>query len=139
MRVKCNRCSRKKSENDAEISKKEELKKKQKAAQALKQNSKNSCYDKSAKDKNTERAGDWVCVKCKNSNFSFRVVCNRCQLSKAESEKLFELHMNNLAQIGKMNENIQNQLQKQMMYEHNLQVFYNNISNNCGVLPMYLV
>lgn len=34
-----------------------------------------------------ERVGDWTCFKCKNLNFSFRVVCNRCQLSKKESEK----------------------------------------------------
>ena len=33
-----------------------------------------------------EREGDWNCFKCKNLNFSFRVTCNRCQLSKKESE-----------------------------------------------------
>ena len=35
----------------------------------------------------TERTGDWFCSFCKNLNFAFRVVCNRCHLSKAESEK----------------------------------------------------
>ncbi len=35
-----------------------------------------------------EREGDWNCFKCKNLNFSFRVICNRCQLSKKESEQL---------------------------------------------------
>lgn len=35
-----------------------------------------------------EREGDWNCFKCKNLNFSFRVICNRCQLSKKESESL---------------------------------------------------
>ena len=29
-----------------------------------------------------KRKGDWICPKCKNLNFSFRVVCNRCQLPK---------------------------------------------------------
>jgi hypothetical protein len=33
-----------------------------------------------------EREGDWVCHQCKNLNFSFRVNCNRCQLSKDENE-----------------------------------------------------
>jgi hypothetical protein len=37
-----------------------------------------------------ERAGDWTCAKCRNLNFSFRVVCNRCQLSKNESSKINE-------------------------------------------------
>lgn len=26
----------------------------------------------------TERIGDWVCMNCKNLNFSFRKICNRC-------------------------------------------------------------
>ena len=38
----------------------------------------------------TERAGDWVCYKCKNLNFAFRVMCNRCHLAKNESEKMAE-------------------------------------------------
>ena len=40
-----------------------------------------------------ERIGDWVCLKCRNLNFSFRITCNRCQLSKIESERLFEQYM----------------------------------------------
>jgi len=43
-----------------------------------------------------ERVGDWVCIKCKNLNFSFRLICNRCQLTKIESDKLFENYMKNL-------------------------------------------
>ena len=38
----------------------------------------------------TERAGDWVCYKCKNLNFAFRMMCNRCHLAKNESEKMAE-------------------------------------------------
>ena len=30
-----------------------------------------------------ERSGDWFCFNCKNLNFAFRVVCNRCHISKA--------------------------------------------------------
>lgn len=29
-----------------------------------------------------ERKGDWVCLGCKNLNFSFRRTCNRCNLAK---------------------------------------------------------
>ena len=35
-----------------------------------------------------ERPGDWVCAKCKNLNFAFRLTCNRCHLQKTESEKI---------------------------------------------------
>ena len=38
----------------------------------------------------TERTGDWFCSSCKNLNFAFRMVCNRCHLSKAESQKINE-------------------------------------------------
>ena len=33
------------------------------------------------------REGDWTCSNCNNLNFSFRVKCNRCDISKEESEK----------------------------------------------------
>lgn len=29
-----------------------------------------------------ERKGDWVCPRCHNLNFSFRIMCNRCKMSK---------------------------------------------------------
>ena len=51
-----------------------------------------------------ERVGDWVCIKCKNLNFSFRVICNRCQLAKAESDKMFDTYMNNLVTYMKVND-----------------------------------
>lgn len=50
-----------------------------------------------------ERAGDWTCSKCKNLNFSFRVVCNRCQLCKKESEKLGEQVMKGINVSGSNN------------------------------------
>jgi len=58
-----------------------------------------------------ERQGDWICARCKNLNFSFRIVCNRCKISKAESEVLYEgHHMQNIFNLIKYNELIQNQM-----------------------------
>ena len=34
-----------------------------------------------------ERNGDWICSSCKNLNFTFRIICNRCHLLKDDSEK----------------------------------------------------
>ena len=36
-----------------------------------------------------EKEGDWCCYDCKNINFAFRNVCNRCKLDKEESEKKY--------------------------------------------------
>ena len=33
-----------------------------------------------------EREGDWICSSCRNLNFAFRKVCNRCSLPKGESD-----------------------------------------------------
>ncbi len=63
----------------------------------------NNSSDSKKKKHFTERVGDWVCIKCKNLNFSFRVICNRCNLSKAESEILFESYMRNLIEFTKRN------------------------------------
>jgi hypothetical protein len=37
-----------------------------------------------AKKPLTERAGDWVCQHCRNLNFSFRKLCNRCSLGRQQ-------------------------------------------------------
>ena len=31
-----------------------------------------------------ERSGDWICKKCRNLNFAFRIECNRCKLPKKD-------------------------------------------------------
>ena len=61
----------------------------------LNSNSKNVWYINNKNDKNKEnkkkkkkkknfceKEGDWTCYVCKNLNFRFRDVCNRCKLSK---------------------------------------------------------
>lgn len=35
-----------------------------------------------------ERVGDWVCIKCANLNFSFRMTCNRCHRDRAPNESV---------------------------------------------------
>ena len=45
---------------------------------------------KKKKQEFVEREGDWSCYRCKNINFSFREICNKCQFSKEESERKFK-------------------------------------------------
>jgi len=49
-------------------------------------------------------------MKCKNLNFSFRIICNRCKIPKSDSEKLYEEHVKNLYNHVKINEMYQNQI-----------------------------
>lgn len=44
-------------------------------------------YNKKKAKPFSDQIGDWVCSNCTNLNFSFRNSCNRCQLSKTDSEK----------------------------------------------------
>ena len=41
------------------------------------------------------RNGDWICANCRNLNFAFRTMCNRCHLSKNESEKIISTQFEN--------------------------------------------
>jgi len=95
-----------------------------------------------------ERAGDWVCMKCKNLNFSFRIICNRCKIPKAESEKLYEEHIKSLYHYIKVNEMYQNQVLQN--YPNNQNQMINNMGNvqsnqlypqgysqNCNNLDVY--
>jgi hypothetical protein len=44
-----------------------------------------------------EREGDWACIICKNLNFKFRKVCNRCKMPKESSKMLFNKYLDKLA------------------------------------------
>ena len=39
----------------------------------------------------THRAGDWICLKCNNLNYSFRNRCNRCQIQSKKQNLLDNL------------------------------------------------
>jgi hypothetical protein len=112
VRSKCNRCG-KPQENESnpfeENNSKESINNSNVTTQESEHNESNSS-EKKKKKPFVERVGDWVCIKCKNLNFSFRMICNRCQLSKGDSEKLFEDYMNNLMKYAKFNEMLQNQI-----------------------------
>jgi hypothetical protein len=51
---------------------------------------KGSKLQKKAKQNNAKnhRAGDWVCILCNNLNYSFRHLCNRCQLQTKKQNLL---------------------------------------------------
>ena len=73
----------------------------------------------------TEREGDWVCMKCRNLNFSFRVICNRCQVLKSESEIMYLQHINNLNNLNRQNDILQSQI-----FNHNLIHTKNSFNSN---------
>ena len=52
-------------------------------------NDKNKKREKKKNNNFVKRDGDWTCFKCKNLNFAFRKICNKCKLPKEESEKNF--------------------------------------------------
>ena len=68
------------------------------------------------KKKNFEiREGDWNCFDCHNLNFSFRVKCNRCGLSKEMSDKKCEEYKMNMMR-NMMNSNNANYFNSNNMY-----------------------
>lgn len=68
------------------------------------------------KKKNFEiREGDWNCFDCHNLNFSFRVKCNRCGLSKEMSDKKCEEYKMNMMR-SMMNNNNANYFNSNNMY-----------------------
>jgi len=112
-RVKCNRCGINKSPK-----------------RNVKKNKTDDSDDEEKKKKPfSERVGDWVCIKCKNLNFSFRVVCNRCQMPKMENEKMFQSHMEGIMNYVKMNE----MMHAQMMIQNNGNLPYPNYINNNSI------
>jgi len=67
-------------------------------------NNNNDEYNAKKQGQFVERQGDWICMRCKNLNFSFRVVCNRCKIPKSDSENIYDDHVNNLMKLKTTNE-----------------------------------
>ena len=84
-RNKCNRCKQTKSQIISP--------KKKNIGNGIRNSNKNNFENKGQKSF-SEREGDWICFNCKNVNFAFRIICNRCQLPKIDSEKLLQLNFN---------------------------------------------
>ncbi len=76
------------------------IKDKQNKFNRAKQGNKNGDFNKTKKKPFIEREGDWICFQCKNLNFSFRLTCNRCDLTKNDYEKIFK---KNSAEKNKLN------------------------------------
>ena len=128
-RSKCNRCKIGKNNQKNKNQQKINVNFEKKNTQISNQNNQNNLL---LKQKFSERVGDWFCFKCKNLNFSFRTICNRCQLSKEDSDNYFQYFYDNL-----QNQNLNNQLiynnnntTKQIFNNPNIFVVENNSKND---------
>ena len=64
------------------------------------------------------REGDWTCSNCNNLNFSFRVKCNRCHISKEQSE--LDKNKNNNIKVNKENKDQKfSQIKNKNYYSNN--------------------
>ena len=102
--------------------------------------------NKSRKDENSnpeekkkkpliERKGDWLCPKCRNLNFAFRLICNRCQLAKSEAENMISFQQNILINNNLMGKRFgYNQQQNPQNNNNNVFIFQDyqnmNLYNN---------
>ena len=82
-----------------------------------------------------ERKGDWLCPKCRNLNFAFRLICNRCQLAKSEAENMISFQQNILINNNLMGKRFgYNQQQNPQNNNNNVFIFQDyqnmNLYNN---------
>ncbi len=80
-RTRCNRCGKSKTKDDP-VGKPKHLLKRENDENDPGQAAAGKSAGKGAKKQLRERAGDWLCLSCRNINFAFRQQCNRCKLSK---------------------------------------------------------
>ena len=96
-RIKCNRCQRNKNPKILKKNNNVEYKKLINPITSFINNN-----NKKSQKPFSERIGDWTCFSCKNLNFTFRNVCNRCKLPKERSNLLLKQFNNiNLFQSEK--------------------------------------
>ena len=121
-RNKCNRCGIPKSPKKISKMKRKNQKIKNELEKLKEKEKKENNHKKNNNLK--ERKGDWFCAKCANLNFSFRVICNRCNFSKIESEKLMKQNIRNynIMNLGNINFNIMGNYNS-----NNFQNFQNNM------------
>ena len=74
------------------------------------QNNINIPNDKKEKKSFVKKSGDWMCPNCSNINFSFRIKCNRCKVSKQQAFLISQQKkmMNNINQMKLVNNNNMN-------------------------------
>jgi len=100
----------------------------------------NNNFNKQKNYRFVERQGDWICIKCKNLNFSFRVICNRCKLPKSDTQQFYDEHIKGLMNIVVQNQIITGNVNNNPIYL-NLNCnaifspdnLYKN-SNNCNIV-----
>jgi hypothetical protein len=75
----------------------------------------------------TGRTGDWTCNNCRNLNFAFRVVCNRCKLPKPSTTEKKET---NDDKKNNFENNNRNRFQNKNKYKYKKNYQYYNDSNS---------
>ena len=73
------------------------------------------------------RNGDWTCTNCRNLNFAFRVVCNRCKLAKPQTTEKKEA---NDDKKNNFENNNRNRFQNKNKYKYKKSYQYYNDSNS---------
>ena len=131
-RNKCNRCGIPKSPKKiSKLKRKLENKKREQMKLQQQQQKPKTNEDEDKKKKLKERKGDWTCAKCGNLNFSFRIICNRCQIPKNESEMMIHNTNTNFCFNNEgMNQNMMYYMNQQMpmQFVNNGQIYCNNLN-----------
>ena len=88
------------------------------------------CYNKFQSKKTykcfTERTGDWICNSCKNLNFAFRTVCNRCGLPKPKDQEKKETIDEKKNNVNNPEANNRYRFQNKGKYRYKKNFQYNN-------------
>ena len=75
------------------------------------------------------RSGDRTCNNCRNLNFAFRTVCNRCKLPKPETTEKKESKGTNEDKKNTLEGN-RNRFQNKNKYKNKKNYYYNDMTNS---------